>query len=281
MRRISEAIAETTPHMTRSQRLLAGYIIDHCDRAAFMNSFELASVTGLSQSTVVRFAGGLGYGGYAELQEALREELKYRLDVLERFDVIREVASDGDLMAGIAMTDALNIKKTMSGNSPEALTSLATRLLMSARVYVYGQGFAAPAALYLASYLGLLLPGVICVNLSGMDALSTLGGLTDGDALIVISFPLHTPATLELLSYANCREALVVTISEGEDSKAGVCADISLMSEWGDLGVNGSLAPVISLCSALVCLLARRDDQAERKLRAVHDATTFKMGGKP
>jgi len=281
MRRISEAIAGMNPTMTKSQRLLSAYVVDHCDRAAFMNSFELASATGLSQSTIIRFASALGYGGYVQLQDALREELKYRLDVLDRFDVIRDIASDEDLMAGIAMTDALNIKKTMNANSPDALTALATRLLMLVRVYVYGQGFAAPAALYLAAYLGLLLPGVTCVNLSGMDALSTLSGLTDGDALIVISFPLHTPATLELLSFANCREALVVTISEGEDSKVGLCADISLTSEWGDMGVNGSLAPVISLCSALVCLLARRDSQADRKLRAIHEAGAFQREARP
>ena len=76
MKRINEAIAEQAGRFTRGQQLLAHFISEHCDKAAFMSSFDLAAVTGVSQSTVIRFASALGYGGYGAFQEALQLELK-------------------------------------------------------------------------------------------------------------------------------------------------------------------------------------------------------------
>ena len=78
MKRINEAIAEQAGRFTRGQQLLAHFISEHCDKAAFMSSFDLAAVTGVSQSTVIRFASALGYGGYGAFQEALQLELLSR-----------------------------------------------------------------------------------------------------------------------------------------------------------------------------------------------------------
>ena len=64
MMRISEIISEMYSGFTKGQRLLAAFVLEHCDKAAFMSSFELASVSGVSQSTVMRFATALGFDGF-------------------------------------------------------------------------------------------------------------------------------------------------------------------------------------------------------------------------
>ena len=168
MKRINEAIAEKANSFTKGQHLLARFITEHCDKAAFMSSFDLAAVTGVSQSTVIRFASALGYQGYGDFQDALQLELKYRLTTLERFEVAEEnSSSDTEMLNTIAMHDALNIKKNLSLNPMDALHNLCTRLMLSGKVYLYGQGFSACAAMYLASYLRILLPNVCCINQLG------------------------------------------------------------------------------------------------------------------
>ena len=115
MKRINEAIAEKASSFTKGQHLLARFISEHCDKAAFMSSFDLAAVTGVSQSTVIRFASALGYQGYGDFQDALQLELKYRLTTLERFELVEENSSnDAEMLNTIAMHDALNIKKNLS-----------------------------------------------------------------------------------------------------------------------------------------------------------------------
>ena len=278
MKRINEAIAEKANGFTKGQHLLARFISEHCDKAAFMSSFDLAAVTGVSQSTVIRFASALGYQGYGDFQDALQRELIYRLTTLERFEIAEEnSSSDKVTLNNIAMHDALNIKKNLGLNPMDALHNLCTRLMLSGKVYLYGQGFSACAAMYLASYLRILLPNVCCINQMSMEPLSVASGMDAGDLLLCIGFPSHQRATLELLSFAREQEVCTAIISESHDSPLAKDADISLIAECGDFGLGGSIAPVISLCSMIVCLLAKTDDKAQRKLNAFTAASQYQI----
>jgi DNA-binding MurR/RpiR family transcriptional regulator len=267
MKRINEAIAEKYSAMTKGQKILSEFVLEHCEKAAFMTSFELAAVSGVSQSTTVRFAVALGYSGYTEFQQALQSELKYRLSSLERFELMQDEPSENDLYDSITGTDAHNIKKTAALNDIEVLKSLCTRLSFASKVYIYGQGFCSAAAMYLYSYLKLILPNVCCVNLTGLEPIQSVAEIDSGDLLLAIGFPQYTMSTRRLVGYAHSREACVCTISESHESEIARHAEISMVSEYGDYGVNGSLAPVISLCGALICLLTKSDKRAQRRLK--------------
>jgi len=275
MKRINEALAEHSQELTRGQRVLAAFVTEHCDKAAFLSSFALAAVTGVSQSTVVRFATALGYEGYAELQQVLQTELKYRLTTLERLELVTDPNSDQQVLEALAASDARNVRMLLTLNSADALRNLCTRLMLSSRVYIYGQGFTGAAAVYLASYLRILLPNVCCLNQTGVDPLTAMSAIDNGDLLLCITYPPYSGTALDLAAFAHRREACLVTVSESGDSPVSAGADISLVSECGDYGIGGSLAPVISLCCAIVCLLARGNEQSERRLRAAQEAAGF------
>src|SRR6201993_1049877 len=61
---------------SRSQKVVAQYIVDHLDEAAFQTAEELARRANTSSSTVVRFSQALGFEGFPELQAAAREEYR-------------------------------------------------------------------------------------------------------------------------------------------------------------------------------------------------------------
>ena len=221
MKRISEAISENMSQLTRGQRLLAAFVTEHCDRAAFMSSFDLAAVSGVSQSTVIRFAGALGYQSYTDLQQALQLELKYRLSTLERFELLEDAENDTAVLEGIAAADSVNIKKNVSRNGADAIAAFCTRLSFASKVYVYGQGHCAAAAVYLCSYLRFLMQNVCCINQTGEEPLFVASDIDSGDLLLVISFPVHSEATRRLAAYAHERGAGVAVISESMESDTG------------------------------------------------------------
>ncbi|HCA55209.1 MAG TPA: N-acetylmannosamine kinase, partial [Ruminococcaceae bacterium] len=66
-------INEMKPGFSKGQRLIAGFITEHYDKAAFMTAAKLGSTVGISESTVVRFATELGYDGYPKMQKAMQE----------------------------------------------------------------------------------------------------------------------------------------------------------------------------------------------------------------
>ena len=50
---------------SKGQRLIARYITEAYDKAAFMTASRLGKTVGVSESTVVRFAAELGFDGPA------------------------------------------------------------------------------------------------------------------------------------------------------------------------------------------------------------------------
>ena len=59
-------ISDKYNKMSKSHKAIATYILEHYDQAVFMTAAKLGELLGISESTVVRFASGIGYDGYPE-----------------------------------------------------------------------------------------------------------------------------------------------------------------------------------------------------------------------
>ncbi|HJA36218.1 MAG TPA: MurR/RpiR family transcriptional regulator [Firmicutes bacterium] len=280
MKRINDAINQHFSDFTKNQRVLSQFILSYCDKAAFMTSAEIAAASGVSQSTVVRFAWALGYKTFTAFHDALQNEVKYRITALEKFELLNsDEVSDASVFEGLAQADTLNIKKTVAVNSVDGLKNVCTRLQFASKIYIYGQGPCSCGAVYLGSYLRTLLGNVCVVNQTGEDPLSAIATIGGNDLLFCISLPRHTEQTLTLLSYAQAQEACIVTVSEGPDSDTAAWADVNLSAECGDYGVGGSIAPLLTLLNTLVCLIVRSDEKAERRLRLVDELSRYQRKG--
>ena len=64
------SISEGMSGFSKGQKLIARYIIENYDKAAFMTASKLGNTVGVSESTVVRFATEVGFEGYPQLQRA-------------------------------------------------------------------------------------------------------------------------------------------------------------------------------------------------------------------
>ena len=91
-----QRIQELMPQFSKSQKLIAGYILEHYEKAAYMTALKLGNAVNVSESTVVRFAIELGYEGYPQLQRSLQSHIKNRLTSLQRMDVTRNRIGDMD-----------------------------------------------------------------------------------------------------------------------------------------------------------------------------------------
>ena len=69
---ILSTLQASLPTFSKGQRLIAKYILEYYDKAAFMTANKLGKTVGVSESTVVRFAVELGYDGYPKMQKALQ-----------------------------------------------------------------------------------------------------------------------------------------------------------------------------------------------------------------
>jgi DNA-binding MurR/RpiR family transcriptional regulator len=94
-------ISKQARGFSKGQRLIAKYVSENYDRAAFMTAGKLGKTVGVSESTVVRFAAELGYDGYPGMRKALQDMIRNRLTSVQRIDVAKEQIDGGNILEAV------------------------------------------------------------------------------------------------------------------------------------------------------------------------------------
>ena len=97
------------PSMSKGQKLIAHFIEQHYDQAAFLTASKLGELVGVSESTVVRFATEIGYSGYPELQKAMQEMIKDKLTSVQRIEVTTAKIENNDVLETVLNQDIQKI----------------------------------------------------------------------------------------------------------------------------------------------------------------------------
>ena len=101
--------------LSKGQKRLASFILEHYDQAAFMTASKLGKIAGVSESTVVRFATEMGFDGYPKMQNELSNLIKTKLTATQRMIVSDEQMSKSnkDVLTNILENDIERIKSTL------------------------------------------------------------------------------------------------------------------------------------------------------------------------
>ena len=104
-RDVLTAIQNRMPSFSKGQKLIARFILDSYDKAAFMTASRLGKTVNVSESTVVRFAAELGYDGYPSMQKALQEMIRSKLTSIQRIEVANDRIGDHDILSTVMQSD--------------------------------------------------------------------------------------------------------------------------------------------------------------------------------
>lgn len=243
--------------LSKSHKRIVECIISHYDKVAFMTASRLGKYVGVSESTVVRLAGVLGYQGYPQLQKALQEMIRHRLTASQRF----EMTSDMDhtqVLTRVLKADMANIRSTMDELDLGAFERAIDMILQARRIYVLGLRASAPLAMFLAHYLNFTSARVTAVTSGVSDIFEQMFRIGPGDLLIGISFPRYTRRTVEAMHFARGRNASLIAITDGPLSPLHACADLCLSARSDMASFVDSMAAPMSLINALIVAVGQR-----------------------
>ncbi|MEF9972074.1 MAG: MurR/RpiR family transcriptional regulator, partial [Oscillospiraceae bacterium] len=122
-------------HFSKGQRLIAKYILENYDKAAFMTAGKLGVTVGVSESTVVRFAAELGYDGYPGMRKALQEMIRNRLTSVQRIEVAKEFIDDANVLKAVLTADMEKLQKTIEEIDRGSFDAAVDAILNAEHVY--------------------------------------------------------------------------------------------------------------------------------------------------
>ena len=261
------------PAMSRGQIKLAEYILAQYDKAAFLTAAQIGKQVGVSESTVVRFAGLLGYKGFPQMQKALEGMVYKRLHEAPAVDIENENISGQEVLEQILKKDIRNISNTLEMADRRTFEMAVEKLLNARHVYLVGIRGSEPLAVYMGFYLKLMLDEVTVVsNGNTSDLFEELMKINEEDCLVGISFPRYSMRTLKAIEFANSRSVSVITITDSINSPMNLYSSCNLIARSDMTAAADSLCAPMSLVNALItAVMAKRRKNLLNRLEMLED----------
>ncbi len=269
---VIKVIAERKNTMSKGHRAIASYIVDHYDTVAFITASRLGELVGVSESTVVRFACALGYGGYPELQKKLQELIKTRLTNVQRMGLGSDMPED-ELVRTSLRTDITSLRHVKEVLDYGMVAKAADMILSARQVYLLGLRASAPLAQFFWYYLNYIIPNVNLTTSSiGGDIFGQLMHAGKDDIVVAISFPRYSSRTVEGVTFAKNNGARVLSITDNERSPLVALSDECLFVSMDmNLFVDSLVAP-LSVINTLVLLVGmRKKDGLKQNFEMLED----------
>lgn len=265
-------IQQNFAKLSKGQKLIAEYIMENYDRAAFMTAAKLGEKVGVSESTVVRFADTLGYNGYRDLQNKLQEVIKNKLTTVQRISLVDNCSSKENLFEKVFKKDMSNINKTVDEIDFDVFQDAVDKILNSEKIYILGLRSSSFLAGYLGFYLNFIIENVTVVTAGPNDIFEQLFKVTDKDVVIGISYPRYSTRTLDALNYVKEKGCKVIGITDSLISPAARISDITLLASSNMVSFVDSLVAPMSLINALVIAIGmKKGDDITKYFKDLED----------
>lgn len=254
-----QCINENMPRLSKGQRLLANYILNHYEKAVFLTASKLGKIVGVSESTVVRFSNELGYDGYPKLQRALEELVKTKLTSVQRIEVTSDRLENQHVLKSVLQSDAEKIRLTLEEIDEEDFDKAVDAILEAKRVYILGVRSSASLASFLGFYMNLMFDNIKLIHTNSVSEMfEQIHRLGPEDVVIGISFPRYSKRTLKAIEFAHTQKATVISITDSPLSPMTQYADYNLLARSDMASFVDSLVAPMSLINALIVALSMK-----------------------
>ena len=259
MNDLMSKIQNNLSKFSKGQRLIAKYIIEHYDKAAFLTASKLGATVGVSESTVVRFATELGYGGYPQLQKALQEMIRNKLTAVQRMEVTSDRMGDQDILRTVLTSDIDKIRMTLDEIDRSSFEAVVEAILHAKHIYILGVRSSAALSDFLGFYFNLLFDNVRLVHTNSVSEIfEQLLRVGDGDVVLGVSFPRYSKRTLKALEYCKNSGATVIALTDSRLSPLSQTADYTLLAKSDMASFVDSLVAPLSVVNALIVAIGMR-----------------------
>jgi len=266
--RLMKKIHEHHSSLTPKGQILGDYILKNPRKVVFMTTRELAAACQVSEATVVRFVSQLGYEGYGEFLQALRDLVDTELTLLDRVDLSDMSGPGAERFRRVVFEEIDNLKELYAKIDMDVIDKVMDYLQKSSNIYVIGSRISYTFAYYMGWSLTKVRQGIRI--LKGSDS-TTIDWLTIAppDSFVVIIANSRYPN--ELIKVGKLVRRLGMTLLVIADSS--LCpliqfAHMTLIAPSQHFPLIGSPTPLSCLINYLVIELVSRDGKDLKEYQA-------------
>ncbi|MBT2215584.1 MurR/RpiR family transcriptional regulator [Virgibacillus dakarensis] len=259
LKSITEIIKENYLLLSPGQKKVAEFITQNIAEGALLTAFQMGNRVGVSETTVIRLAYALGFKGYIEMQNAVRQNWlrKQHPDTKEEFP--QETHTDEkSIFRKVIEKEQSVLTQLLEQINTDEIWHVCDQLIQADRVYIGAFGSSYGAAYWLYYTLRQYRENVLISSPTGFS-LEDIYGLNQQSVLVIFSFPRYRKQSLELIERAQSQGVKTIAVTNSQLSPVGQLAEVTLTTEKNADSGHHSIASVISLAEIILAGIEERD----------------------
>jgi DNA-binding MurR/RpiR family transcriptional regulator len=262
MHPLIEKITASIEGLTPKGRILGEYIIAEPRKAVFMTTKELAEACEVSEATVVRFVSGIGYDGYSDFQQALRDFVDTELTLLDRLD-IADLQAPGAVRFRRTIAEEIdNLQQLYNTLDAADIQAVVDVLNQRAPVHVIGSRLSYTLAYYMGWSMTKVRGNIRIMSGSDRTTIDWLTIAPPDSITAIIATSRYPNELIRLGKLAKRLGQTLVVIADSAACPVLQFADYRLVAASKHIPYLGSPTPMSCLINFLVHELASRQGDA-------------------
>ncbi|OQY52092.1 MAG: transcriptional regulator, RpiR family protein [Desulfobacteraceae bacterium 4572_89] len=251
--------------LTPKAQALGTYIMQNPSKVVFMTTKELAEACETSEATVVRFVSTLGYKGYSDFQDALKDFVNTGLSLPDRIDIkgIKEPGFDR-LHRGI-LEELNNLKYLYEHIDVEKMNLFVEHLDKSPAVYVTGSRLSYTFAYYLGWSLTKIRKSVHILKGSDSTAMDRLTNAPDKSLVVLVATTRYPNELIKLSKMIRRCGHTLLALTDSNISPVIQFADLSLVVPSKSIPFIGNVSGILAVIQYIVQELANKKGESLRE----------------
>ena len=245
--------------LTPKARILSNFILNNPRKAVFMTTKELAQACQVSEATVVRFVGQLGYNGYGAFQQALRDFVDTELTMLDRTDLSGMQLAGADRLSRVVFEEVENLKLFLETVDMAALKKMVDLIESSKCIYVIGSRLSYTFAYYLGWSLTKIRSNIHILKGSDSTAIDWLTNASPESLVIIIATTRYPNELIRLGKMVRRLGQTLLVIADSAICPLTQFAHLSLIASSKNIPFIGNPTTISCIVNYLVLELASRD----------------------
>ena len=262
--------------MTRTERSAADYFLNNPDSFAFLTLDKLAVKIGISTASIIRFCQRLGFYGYKDFQETLRNGMSTRLSLPVKME--QNKTTQMDQLLHRVVSDGIQAMEQTFKTLPADVLARAVELLEEGhRVFTFGLRESYAPAHYLYTRLITVRDHVSILDAGFHTMLEPLLDLNANDVVVVFLFQRYTEQSLRMLPLLKATGAsLILITSHPCEEPLSSHADVVLPCHVENNGIKNTYLAPMALADYFCNALGQAEHAADR---LDHIETLLQNGG--
>ena len=272
-------------HLTKTQRIIAEYVLDNASEACFMTSTEIALNLGESESSVIRFSSTIGFDGFMDFQKALRKDYQDKVLSIsssitipsQRIAKQAKLDNSSDYINRHFKNAAHNLEEIFIQNSIETFEKAADLIVSSKHKYIAATRGNICLADFFLLYLKQMVPHVTMTTTTSMSPIDHMCNNSHTDSLILFSFTRYSLQDKVTAEMAYNAKADIILITDKPSSELAKYATVLLtVPVDSNTFFNSMIAPQF-VSEALLETISHKAKGIEKRLDTI-DKYLSKLG---